>query len=149
MKNKIKKLVIKIEACGFYPFESGRIISREITITNDGNVAIAGTIEEGKDRLSSKIVTAREVENVGEVITAKILKRAKKDLLKHLEEGDNPPFLIADCALDVIKIWYEDGTKVVGWLKQLTYELDDVMNFYDYISEKLCIYPGLMSLLEG
>ena len=36
-------------------------------------------------------------------------------------------------------IEYEDGEIVVGQLEQLTYELDDVEEFYDFLAEETCI----------
>ena len=146
MKKKIKKLNIKVEKGGMMCPQPGEFMKQSITIKNNGQIwfnawrnlteeeiAKGFTTEEG----FFERVKITEQKNIGKENARRILERAGEVLPKHIDT--NFMVLVCDASLDEIVIEYEDGEIVVGQLEQLTYELDDVEEFYDFLVEETLI----------
>ena len=147
MEKKIKKLNIKVEKGGMRCPQPGEFMKQSITIKNNGQIwfnAWRNLTEEEiakgfttKEGFFVERVKITEQKNIGKENARRILERAGAVLPKHIDT--NFMVLVCDASLDEIVIEYEDGEIVVGQLEQLTYELDDVEEFYDFLAEETCI----------
>ena len=147
MQRKIKKLNIKVEKGGFMRPQPGEFMKQSITIKSNGQIwfnawrnlteeeiAKGFTTEEG---FFVERVKITEQKNIGKENARRILERAGEVLPIHIDT--NFKFLVCDACPDEVVIEYEDGEIVVGQLNELTYELDDVEEFYDFLAEETCI----------
>lgn len=146
MEKKIKKLNIKVEKGGMMCPQPGEFMKQSITIKNNGQIwfnAWRNLTEEEMSKgfiasngVFAPAVVVREQKNIGS--NAKhILERASEVLPKYIDTEFM--VLICDACPDEVIIEYEDGEIVAGQLANLTYELDEVEKFYDFLAEETLI----------
>ena len=154
MQNKIKKLSISMERGGLKMPKPNEMEQQKLTIKNNGQVWWTGLRNFSKEEIEKgfgadgnivKKVKLSEYKNIGKENALKILERAQEILPKHIDTECR--HLICDASLDEVLIEYDDGEFLVGQLDALTYELDEVEEFYDYLAEELLIENLFM--LEG
>ena len=147
MDKKIKKLNIKIEKGGMMCPQPGEFMKQSITIKNNGQIwfnawrnlteeeiAKGFTTEEG---FFVERVKITEQKNIGKENARRILERAEVVLPKYIDKEYK--ILYCDACPDEVVIEYEDGDIVMGQLASLTYELDGVWDFYEYLVEETLI----------
>ena len=147
MQRKIKKLYIKVEKGGMMCPQPGEFMKQSITIKNNGQIwfnAWRNLTEEElakgfttEDGFFVERVKITEQKNIGKENARRILERAGEVLPKHIDKEYK--LLICDACPDEVVIEYEDGEIVAGQLVNLTYELDEVEEFYDFLAKEIVI----------
>lgn len=138
---KIKKLTISAEKGGFTKAEPKEILKQSITIKSNGQIVWTAlrtlSTKEISKGFNCELVKISERKNVGKANAEKILKRANEVLINKIDCDFK--VLICDATPDKILIEYENGKIVSGQLIDLTYNLDDVELFYDFLAKETLI----------
>jgi hypothetical protein len=147
MEKKIKKLNIKVEKGGMMCPQPGEFMKQSITIKNNGQIWFNTWRNLTEEEMSkgfiasngvfAPAVVVREQKNIGSANAQHILERASEVLPKYIDKEYE--LHICDACPDEVIIEYEDGEIVVGQLVILTYELDEVGKFYDFLVEETLI----------
>ena len=140
MKKKIKKLNIKAEKGGMMCPQPGEFMKQSITIKNNGQIWFNAwrnlTMEEECECMEGMVKVSQYKKLMCPHVDF-ILDEAQKVLPKYIDKEYK--FFICDACPDEVIIEYEDGEIVVGQLANLTYELDEVEDFYEFLVKETVI----------
>ena len=147
MQRKIKKLNIKVEKGGMMCPQPGEFMKQSITIKNNGQIGFNAWRNLTEEEMAKGFTTEEcffvervkitEQKNIGKENARRILERAGEVLPKGIDKEYKVVY--CDACPDEVVIEYEDGEIVAGQLEKLTYELDDVEEFYDFLVEETLI----------
>lgn len=141
-EKQVKKLTII--ASGVHvslgTYKPGEIFEQKITITSSGRISWEGmrtlTKKEVSKGFLTKGVKVSEVKNIGKKTAKKLLEKANEVLLRYYIPEILVQDMIADCEPDRIIIEYDNGEVLKGRLEQLTCNLDEVLDLYDYLEQQ-------------
>ena len=141
MERKIKKLSISARVGYFGSHKLNAIIEQSITIKSNGQVWWRAkrnlTEKEQEQGFLGDGVSMTEYKNIGKERAERILQRAEELFKGKL--GIDFNVLTCDAEPDVITMQYEDGEIYCGQLTDLTYNMDEIEIFYEYLSQELLI----------
>ena len=142
MQRKIKKLSIKVEKSCFICPQQGEWMKQKFTINNKGQVFLTAWRNLTKEEFIkgfttpkgsySPAVVVREQKNIAKEDAENVLKKAQEILPKYIDSEYE--VLICDAIPDEIFIEYEGGEIVKGQIANLTYELDEIEEFYEFLA---------------
>ena len=140
MQRKIKKLSITVEKGGLMCPLPGAPVKQKLTIKNNGQIWFTTwrnlTMDEECEGMEG-MVKVSEYKKLMSLHVDFILEEAQKVLPKYIDKEYK--IYIMDACPDEAIIEYEDGEIVFGQLANLTYELDEVEDFYEFLAKETCI----------